>query len=459
MEATPTEAPSTTSFVLLTFLLSGILYVILQIADYTEIRRNWGTYRCSPSIMPFAKFYGHDLEETVQFCVGQAVKEHAPGVIAPLYKGISEIATTVDDVYTRAEAVEEGIGGLLSGFKNFALGFENAMLLVAARLRMTFVAFKDIFMSVYGIFFAFIYAAISAITFGMNLVCNPLTVFIGTIAGYDVCCFTPETPIVLADNTTRPISSLKVGVRVKAGGAVTAVCLFDGSRASMVSVNGIHVSVGHYVLHDGKMISAGEHPDAIPVPSRPLIWCISTESHRLVAQTPAGREFTFADYEESSDPAVVAAAQRAAEEYLNGPGNYGPPVRNYGLGLHPDTPVRLANERWATLSDIRIGQRLHGGGTVTGIIHEHCEEIGLTLSGYEAAAAQLVRETPGKDTWRRVKNRWPTYKANTVFISLLTDTDDPITVSGMMEVRHFAETHADVVQTPYDAALRAKDPA
>ena len=195
----------------LTLLMVLIAAGLAAMSNYQNVRANWAEYRCDPSITPFAKFYGYNLEETVNFCIGQSVKEHAPGVIDPIYSGINKITGVVDGVYTKVEAVEGGVSGLLSGFKTFLVNFENSFRLLGTRIRMAFIRVKDIFARVYGIFIAFAYAAISAITFGENLICNPLVTFVAGFAGVDICCFAPETQVHMADGSLRPIPTVVIG--------------------------------------------------------------------------------------------------------------------------------------------------------------------------------------------------------------------------------------------------------
>ena len=307
--------PSFGVFLLVLAVLVVILYAISQLANYTEIRRNWTHYRCDPAIMPFAKAYGHDLEETIGFCMGKVVQEHAAEVINPIYDGIQEVSGVVEGVFSKVEAVSGGIGSLLKGFEAFMINFANSLRLVGTRVRMSFVRVADIFRRIHGIFIAFVYAGLSALTFGGNLVCNPLVTFIGTIAGVDICCFVPETPIVMADGSTKAIRDVALGDELAGGAEVCSLYLFDGHDVDMYELNGIRVSGNHY-LDDGRRVD--EHPEARRCGQVPRLWCLGTSTNCIPVKGADGSTIVLADYEESSDPTVVAAAQRAADRALNG---------------------------------------------------------------------------------------------------------------------------------------------
>jgi hypothetical protein len=464
------ETPEPIVLVGISFVLGLVAYIVSELSNYYEIRRNWTYYRCQPSITPFSKFYGHDLEETMNFCIGQAVKEHAPGVIDPIYAGIDRVAGVVDGVYGKAEAIEGGVSHLLGGFESFVLEFANSFRLVGTRMRMSVIRIKDIFARVYGTFIAFAYAAISAITFGENLVCNPLVTFVAGIAGVDICCFHPDTRIVMADGFSRIIRHIHIGDTLRGGGVVTSTYLFDGTDVSMVFLHGIHVSSNHYVERpDGLpgMIQAGEHPSAERAPSLSRLWCIGTSNHRIpILSTsradfvnrspslPSSHTLLFADYEESSDPDVIEEAQYQVELALNGPSQIGPRVENYCLGLDPSFEVLMLNDSWKKLSDVRIEDELAHGGKVRGLIREVCEEVCKTPAGAYVSSAQLFLQNK---KWKRAAHLWPIEKRTTILYHLMLSNNTGFIISkgGMLYgIRDYAEWSSSATQAPYDNAIK-----
>lgn len=462
----------------ITAALAAVLFVIAEIANYQEIRRNWGHYRCQPSISPFARFYGYDLEETLNFCIGQAVKEHAPGVITPIYEGVERVMGVVDGVYAKAEAVEGGVKGLLSGFESFVMNFVNSMRLIGTRIRMSVVRIKDIFGRVYGIFIAFAYAALSAITFGENLVCNPLVTFIGTIAGVDICCFAPDTLVAFADGSWHEIRDVPIGAvlaPLTPGGErprVTSRYVFDSSGAALFTLDGVVVSGNHYVRSPavgGPMVRVEDHPAARPAefttgghprPSRLI--CLATTTNRIpiVGDSGSGGLLEFADYEEAEDPDTIATAQAAAERAL-GVVRPGPTVPDYSLGLEPGAWVLLADGGAKQLTDVRMGDHLLGGGRVIGVIQEECRSLVRTPGGVLMAAAQLVR--CGPCGWMRAAHLWPAVgdgSSPVILLHLMLDNapHGAFTVRDgreALQLRDYAEVVCAETQAPYDAVMAA----
>jgi hypothetical protein len=388
----------------------------------------------------------------MNFCVSQTVKEHAPGVIDPIFAGINKVTGVVDGVYDKVVSIEGGVAGLLKGFESFMVNFVNSFRLLGVRVRMSFVRIKDIFARIYGLFISFAYAAISAITFGENLVCNPLVVFLGTITGVDICCFAPETPIRMADGSVRPISQIAIGDQLAGGSEVCTTYLFDGSTTNMVRIHGVHVSANHYLPGpDGTMIQAGGHPDAEPASRLTRLWCLATTNNRIPIVTNMNTTELYADYEESSDPSIIAEAQRIAEQHLNG-GVSGPTVPDYSLGLDSTLQVMMKGGIWKPLYDVQIGDTMQNGASVIGIVEEFCKEQCISPGGHYVSAAQLIYHG---HTWVRAAHIWPRAPAThqNSLCHLMLSQDTGFTVGGdgeVFNVRDYAEISTLDIQEPYD---------
>ena len=449
------KPPSYLVLGLITGVLLAAAYVILLISNYYEIQQNWATYRCMPSVAPFASFYGYNLSENMNFCISQSVKEHAPGVIDPIYAGINQVTGVVDGVFDKVSSIESGVGSLLSGFQSFVVNFINSFNLIGTRVRMSLIRIKDIFARIYGLFIAFAYAGISAITFGENLVCNPLVVFLGTITGVDICCFAPDTLVAMADGSRQPIAAIHIGDVLAGGSEVTSTYLFEGRDTPMVSIEGIHVSGNHYLVGpSGTMVQASAHPAAKAAASLDRLWCLGTSDNRIPIVNNEDRVMMFADYEESEEEDVVATAQAIAEKTLNGPTGVGHTVSDYSLGLDPTFQVHLRNGSWVPLSFVKIGDGLMGGGTVIGLIEEVCDLQCRTPAGHRVSAAQLVFHE-GK--WVRAAHIYSAVEDDTILSHLMVTNNAPIIVGGdgeVLQVRDYAEVTSLDIQAPYDAKMK-----
>ena len=455
--------PSILSFLGITAVMSVIIWICVEIANYQEITTHWETYRCMPSVTPFAKFYGHDLEETVNFCIGEAVKQHSAGVMAPIYEGVAKVASVVDGVYTKADAVEGGVTHLLTGFSNFIVNFANSFNLIQTRVRIGVVKIKEIFGRVHGLFMSFVFAGLSALTFGQNLVCNPLVTFMVEDVGQinlPFCCFAPDTLIPLRGGSLVEIANIRIGDLLASGGRVTSLYRFDGRETPMVRVHGVHVSGNHALQHEGRWVRADAHPAAVPAEELPRIFCIGTSDNRIpIVAEGLALPLIFTDYEETEDPDVIAEAQAAAEAAL-GMSAGQPTIEDYSLGLDPQFQVTLVGGRQKRLEEVVVGDMLLGSGRVQGVIREECDECVVAPGGRLMSVAQLVR-IPGRTGWQRAGRLWPDrqVKGSRILWQLLVPdaTFHVMDIDGQAySVRDYTEVPGSVTQAPYDRFLGLK---
>ena len=173
--------------------------------------------------------------------------------------------------------------------------------------------------------------------------------------------------------------------------------------------------------------------------------------------TNAGSTLICADYEEDESPATIAAAQKTAEELLNGAGAADPTVPNYSLGLDPALLVAVEGGGYTSIASVGLGTILTNGSRVVGIIHEECAEVcSLPRSHCVVAAAQLVHDG---DKWTRATHLWPSRNQRQILIHLMLDSQqsfyiyEPFTLRPY-HIRDYTEVADPAMQTPYDAALQ-----
>jgi hypothetical protein len=230
----------------------------------------------------------------------------------------------------------------------------------------------------------------------------------------------------------------------------------------MVQIGDIRVSAGHYVRgEDGRMISAGKHPLAFTIPPLRELICLATDNHRIPVLSGSDEQlYDFADYEESSDSAVCAAAQRAAEMFLNGRAEE--PVEDYSLGLGSAVSVQIESGRWVPIMEVSIGDKLGSGGVVAGVIQEECEMVTELEPGVPVAAAQLLFH-PETGQWRRAGRIWPDSTqtmedgGRILYHLLVAGGDNSFlfrTPGGhTYTARDYSEVDDPSVQDPYDVAV------
>jgi hypothetical protein len=134
----------------------------------------------------------------------------------------------------------------------------------------------------------------------------------------------------------------------------------------MFIVGTIRVSGNHKILHEGKWIRVEDHPLAEPAESCDRLFCLNTEKHTV----PIGG-FLFKDYEETSDPEILAEFFERVEQYYGfarSAKKKADPVKFRLTGLLLGSSVILDDGSIVKADEVRIGQSLKYGGEVSGSI-------------------------------------------------------------------------------------------
>ena len=81
------------------FLIFMFLYIFnIFYIKYKDIKRNWPKYKCQPIIMPFATFFGHDVNENFASCIGNMQGDLMGEFLKPLMSNVGKIQSIGDEL-------------------------------------------------------------------------------------------------------------------------------------------------------------------------------------------------------------------------------------------------------------------------------------------------------------------------------------------------------------------------
>ena len=125
----PLEAPRYSGFIILVFLLGLGIYFMNNLPDFKEIQANWPKYRCSPQVMPFASFYGHDTKENFQYCMKNIFSTYAGEILGPFYGILGGFVKVLINLIKSANSIRVMFGTLMGGvttiFQEFTSRFSQ----------------------------------------------------------------------------------------------------------------------------------------------------------------------------------------------------------------------------------------------------------------------------------------------------------------------------------------------
>lgn len=442
---------------ILTLLFVIVLVVFFVIGFMREVSENWSRYRCKPFVMPFAEFYGYDSSENINFCLQTFFKSQSSDAFGPIYELLAKYATAMGLMVNSVNGYRKLLGNTMTASNVFIRKVRDRIQSVLFQIRMSFLKLQVLMNRVYGTMYSVVWMGSSAITAGLNLADNDLIKFMFEF------CFAPNTLLRLADGTMKEIQFVEVGDLLEGDIRVTSTFLFDGSKTPVVQIGKDILSSQHYVqTPSGSWSPASQYPDAAPASSLPRLCCLNVEGHRF--KTASG--LVVADYDESSDPEVVQAAQHVAHSALNGGGSESNMsngascsyVRDYSLGFDPDAEVHMSNDTWKSADCVRIGDTLIDGNMVCGIVKEECGNIYHTNEILRLSSAQLMFDEK-KGIWDRASRVLPKEGtcASMTLRQIVTEHAGPIHIrkgNVSLWIRDYREVPIPEMEDAYSAELK-----
>lgn len=426
-------------FVMLIILASSA--AIQQSANIKEVQKNWKKYRCNPSVMPFASFYGYDTGENFEFCMKHIFDMNAGELTGPFSAILGSFGTVLATIGKSLNSLREATATLGGGINVIFQDFTDRIRNFFFQLRLSAIRIKNLLSRMYATLFAVMYMGLSGMTAAGNF---SNTVLFGFL---DTFCFVPETLVDVEGKGAIPIFRVRIGdVLLPTRTRVTAKFHFSAQGQAMVNLGGIQVSTNHYILHENKWIRAVDHPDAQPTGpyERQSLICLNTESHCI----PIG-PYLFRDYDETSlgDKAAMALV----EERLNGaptqPGPY--TIHENSPTFHPSAEVKLADGSYRQARHLQVNDRLSTGSTIAGIFHKEVSEVCPHPGGFLGSATLLWK----KDRWTRVGTVRPSVTLKATYIGLIVLTNSTIELRNGDIVRDYLELCSPDTETPYVESL------
>jgi hypothetical protein len=400
------------SYLLIKFAILTIIHVLILVwallgTGLADLVNNWPKYRCNPLIMPFAGLFGYDAGENFNYCMKNIFSSNAGTVLAPVYGVMANFTDIIGTITNVANSFRYLISNLLHGMERLIGSFRDRFQFILFSIRMSFLKIMNLMGRLNATFYAVVFMGLSAIKGINNVAQNDLIKFMTEF------CFAKNTPIEMLDGSIKPISKIKIGDKLKIidgnSPTVTSLFKFNGTHTNMVDINTINVSSQHFVKHNNNWIEAEKHPDAKPVASHDIIYCLNTDTHTISINN-----MIFSDYDESSDSNVVTNTKQMAEAFLNNGHVSNTKDDVYDLGICSRANIILKNGLEIPLSNVSIGDVLADNGVVLGLVTEQVSSI-VKFGKLEVSSAQMM--------WDSSTNKWS--RACTLYPFLVCKLEKP----------------------------------
>lgn len=206
---------SITIFIIIIFILLYVFNVLS--VGINKIKEDWPTYRCNPSVMPFASIFGQDTSKNFTYCI-QTMQENYMGYLmqpvmynlniignigANITKAINDIRAFFNKI---RNFITDIVGSIFSVFLNILIEFQRITMNI-----------KDLFGKLIGIMATLMFTLDGSIKTMNSTWAGPP----GQIAR--ALCFHPDTHLCLLDDSIVAMKDIPLNSVLKNGTVVKAV--------------------------------------------------------------------------------------------------------------------------------------------------------------------------------------------------------------------------------------------
>jgi hypothetical protein len=243
------------------------------------------------------------------------------------------------------------------------------------------------------VIFAAFLAPVSWLVFAGIAVVGILSGIIVGVITASAFCIAGDTPVILADGSTKPLQNIMVGESLADGSIVTAKMRFlvpSTKYEPLVSIDGVVMSPEHMLFGPSAVpITAKDHPDALSAGVKRELFNLNTSNRKIPVLSSKGK-LTLLDYEEiaEDDDEGIEAWKKHVFEFLN-PGmplqNENP--ENIEAGIDGLLTVNLKDGDWKPLAAVVCGDKIEcfgGFTTVCGVVEMVVEDGAVLYNGMTA---------------------------------------------------------------------------
>lgn len=428
----------------------GALSFLVSSNSIQSIKGNWADYRCNPLIMPFAGLFGENTSQNFEFCMGKIFSTHSQGPISSILMMFGQFTGLLGSVFSSLSSLRVTLASLGGGINVIFQEFTERISNFFFQLRMTSIRIKMLMGRMYAILFSMMYMGTSALT-GLSSFTNTYL-----FSFLDTFCFPGETEIHVKNThgiTRVPIQDIKIGDILMPGNTrVTATFEFYSTGQPMVRIGPALVSTNHYLLHQGKPIFAGEHPNAIPYgpwDSEAHLFCLNTEDHTIPIEY-----LTFLDYDETSEG--DADTLRWIEGRLNAVPSVGKtyPYADANSAINKEANIKTKRGLVAA-KDIRIGDELSTGSQVVGLIQREISEFCTLENGVRITPATLYWDDE-TNQWKRMGEHHAYQTKMDTFLSFVVVPNSQIELENGLRIRDYMELCSPDAEMYYTEILESR---
>jgi hypothetical protein len=243
-------------------------------------------------------------------------------------------------------------------------------------------------------------------------------------------CFDKNTEVEMEDGSIKMIKDIVIGDIIKGNSGVVGSVVTNGTGVPMYDYNGVQVSGDHLVYENNKWVRVVDSEDGnLTINESERIVCLMTDNHKIQISG-----ITFSDYFETDDYKTNKWIMEKVQNHMNN-NKYNSICNDiYPWGFGENTLIELENDETKYIRDIQIGDILHNGNRILGVIKMDRVEQGIKLYNYkgiEVSGTQLTNYL--NILWTRIAPvcRKSIEKTHSKYVYSLITSDRTIAINGI----------------------------
>ena len=280
----------------------AILFAISYlITSYQNIVDNWPEYACSPEIMPFASYFGHDTAENFNQCISN-MQSGVMGVFTtPIDYVGGTLLTSVSNLSENVASLRNLQGYMRNNMGDFSVDAFGIIQGVLIGFQKIMLPLKDLTMKLLGVVSALLYIISGSMDTGKSILDGPIMTIIDIVT-FGIC-FRGDTPVQLRSGHMVSMSDIQLGDILVNGSEVKGTLqLKGGPNNPYYKIHSKRLQRDIYVTGDHKIqnslnrrfMPVKHHRNAIKTDNYDdILYCLITDDHLI----PVG-EYIFWDWED-----------------------------------------------------------------------------------------------------------------------------------------------------------------
>jgi hypothetical protein len=407
--------------IFITIILLLLITYCLIMKNVQPIINDWPNQRCKLNIIPFAGLITRPTgvsildytKDNFTYCAQNILTNISEVSIEPLTYVVSTLNSIATEIEDEIQSIRTMINTIRNLFQEISQEIMGRIMNCMIPLQQIIISFKDLIAKVEGSMTAALFTlfgsyytlqslmgaivefiigiliALSAIitimwilpfTWGAAAVNTaiyiaiavPLALILAFMMDFlhiqsnlsipTIKCFDKNTLIKMNNGKNKKIKNIKIGDILFKNNSVTGFIKVTTKGSDMYNLNNIIVSGSHLVKYENKWILTSDHPSAIKLISydEPYLYCLNTNNKTIQINN-----ITFMDWDEIDEVNII----EINNNYNEFPIHKLQDIHIYlDSGFKKNTNIKLHNQTYKQIKDIKVGDLLENEIIVYGIV-------------------------------------------------------------------------------------------